>query len=894
MTVAIGLNETVKSGESPALSYMLSGAGRAETAILSMTQVVTQPGHAQTWQATFVLPSDAGLPEAETLRFIYSGTDDLNNVSSSILAGNQFQIYQGNLPPLSAPAGLTGQSLPAGKIKLSWNAVQEAAGYQIYRQAPGESSLTAYVKLGAVSGYTDEPSVDGAYKYAVASIRQENNQESVSGMSNTVEVVSDSVAPDAPQNLALNLTGAGISALWQASQLAETVTYSLYRLSLPEIISVAGLTPVKTGITETSAVDAQPSHTDHAYVVTAVDSAGNESSPSNSVYLNFELLPVSSLSVKQIENLPPVVSWTHSNAGAIAGYNIYLGTVKLNQSLLMGLSYTDTGYTGDERSYTIIAVDYNNTESVGRSITLPKINAVLQNNAQIKRGIMNRLEYVVDNNSPAKTDHIRLKVKLDKYQHTSEEFSIDAGLAKTVPVIVGGYADLPDIASLTITIEITPNEGEKVEIVRGTQVEIGNDVLGLELLNEEFVRGGAGKVQFTLTNTTQTDIEIITATGSGSSASNEITFYLMDTDGNVLSTTAYKQNLGEGIVTLSNGVTVARIPAGGSFTSQPVELAVPSSSPDNVIVQLDIAKIHYHYGQTEQVSIDGLSTTRQISLIDTSYYGGIVSITPESSTGDQDIIITGQAVDRSTGLLLPKVPLNLVISLAGFERTYSVYTNDSGEFSYSFMPMSGESGIYTVRAVHPDLLDKPVQGQFVINKINISPSIINLNIPRNYGKDISIQVTTGTGTSVNNLRLVYEALDQSEGALLQGVHVTLSSSAAYLGSGQTASLNFNIWADNNAAGTGKIILKVNSDESSWGSVIINTNFSEATPALYFTPDHIETGVALDDTVTETITLGNKGVADMYDVSLSLINQNGTTAPNWVYLNSASNQGNIPV
>jgi len=898
MTATIGINEAVKSGEVPALSYILSGAGRIETGVPPLTQVTAQAGHVQTWRGAFTLPSDAGLPDAETLRFIYSGRDDLDNVSVSILAENQFQIYQGQLPPLQAPTGLTGQSLPGGRIKLSWNEVTYAAGYQLYRQAPGEIDLIAYLRFGAVLEYTDEPSVDGDYKYAVASIRQENGQESVSGLSNIVTVASDSVAPDAPQNLALTLTGSGINAAWQASQSTETVTYSLYRSNLPEIISTAGLTHVKAGIAETTVIDSQPSDTDHAYAVTAVDSAGNESLPSNSVYLNFDLLPVSSLSVKQIENLPPVVSWTHSNASAIAGYNIYLGPegqkVKLNQDLLTELSYTDTGYTGDERRYTVIAVDDYNHESIGRSITLPKIEASLQDGAQIKRGIMNRLEYVVDNNSPAKTDHIRLKVTLDKYPHTSEEFSIDAGATKTVPVIIGGHADLPDISSLVTTIEIIPNEGEKVEIIRGTQVDVGNDLLGLELLNDEFVRGATGKVQFILTNTTQTDIEIITARGSGSTASNEITFYLMDTDGNVLSTTAFKQNLGEGIVTLSNGVTVARIPAGGSFTSQLVVLTVPASSPDNVIVQLDISKIHYRFGQPEQVSIDGMSTTRQITLMDTSYYGELLSITPETSNGDQDIMITGRAVDRSTGLALPKVPLNLVVSLEGFERAYKIYTDDNGGSSYTFHPMPGESGIYKVRVVHPDLLDKPVQGQFVINKINITPSIINLNIPRNYEKNISIQVAAGTGTSVNNLRLAYDTLDQPEGALPQGVHVTLGSSVAYVGSGQSASLGFSIWADNTAASTGKIVLKILSDESTWGSVIINTNFSEAKPALYFTPDHIETGVALDDTVTETITLENKGVADLNDVTLSLVNQNGTPAPNWVLLNASANQGIIAV
>jgi len=365
----------------------------------------------------------------------------------------------------------------------------------------------------------------------------------------------------------------------------------------------------------------------------------------------------------------------------------------------------------------------------------------------------------------------------------------------------------------------------------------------------------------------------------------------------VLSSEPFKQNLGEGIVTLANGQTVARIPAGSIFTSQFLELPVPLSSPDEVIIKLEIAQIYFHLGRPDQVSMGGLSTRHEISLIDTAYYGEVLSITPESSNGDEDIVITGQAVERDTGSPMPDVPLDLVISVNGFERTYEVFTGADGSFSFTFTPLAGESGLYNVRAVHPDLLDRPVQGQFVINRISITPAIINLSIPRNYEKEISIQVGAGDGTAVTNLRLIYDELDQPAGAFPDGVHVTIGSPIAALGSEETASLDFSIWADNSAEETGRIILKVKSDETgqdSWGSVIINTHFSDAQPALYFSPDHVETGVAFDDTVSETVILENRGVADLNDVSLAIVSDDGTPAPDWVHLNTDTDQGVIAI
>ena len=132
-------------------------------------------------------------------------------------ADNLFQVYQGELPPLETPQGLTAAALPEGKIRLTWNAVDEAVGYQLYRKAPGESELTEYQRLDLVEAYTDPTAVDGAYAYAVASIRRENDQETVSGQSAAVTVMSDSVAPGAPANLALELVANGIKAEWSAA-----------------------------------------------------------------------------------------------------------------------------------------------------------------------------------------------------------------------------------------------------------------------------------------------------------------------------------------------------------------------------------------------------------------------------------------------------------------------------------------------------------------------------------------------------------------------------------------------------------------------------------------------------------------------------------------------------
>jgi RHS repeat-associated protein len=900
VTATIGLNEQIKPGSQPQLSYRLSGDGRQAIDIDQLTEMSTQAGDTQTWQAQFSLPSDTGLSEAETFYFIYQGSDDLDNLSNRILTDNLFQVYQGELPPLEPPQGLTAVALPEGHIRLTWNAVAEAVGYLLYRKAPGESVLTEYQRLDLVDAYTDPTAVDGSYTYTLASIRRQNDQEAVSGQSAEVTAASDSMAPDAPRDLALELVANGIKAEWSPPPFTEAVTYSLYRTTASEIISVEGLDPLAVGIAQTLVVDPVPSPSAHCYVVTAVDAVGNESPPSNSFYLNFQLLPISGITVLQTDNDPPLLAWTHPG-GDIAGFDIYLETedepVKLNPALLIRQSYIDTGYAQDERHYTVTTQDNYGVVSLGRSIRLPQLAAVLVEGSRIKRGIMNRLDYVVSNEGSDRVTDIRLKVDVNSHVHSSDSFSLDPGTSLTIPVVVGGYDDLEGMTTLITTIEVTPQANETVQIMRSSYIEVEDGMLVLQIQNEEFTRAASGRVRFTLENTGEADIEIITARNSGKSPSDQINFYLVDEDDNVLMSKAFTQAVGDKIVTLSNRNTVARIGVGETFTSDAIAIPVPANAPDDVTIRLDIANVYYHQDQATQVTMEGLSTTHQIAMVDTTYYGEVTNIVPLTSTGDQDIVITGQAVERVSGDPMTNVPLNLVITVNGFERSTSVYTDNDGIFNHQFTPLTGESGVYKVRAVHPDRTDKPVHGQFVVNRVSVTPAAINLQVPKNYSKTVSIRVDTGEETAVNNLRLEYNQEDQSGGEYPQGVHLTADAAISNLDGNKTAWLPFTLWADNTADASGKLVLTVKSDESEpgvWGQVTVNTQFSEAGPVLHFSPNHVETGTSRGTAVTETVVLENKGLAPLKDVTLSLHNQDGSPAPDWVYLTSSADQGVIEV
>ena len=892
VTVNFTLTEAMKPGVLPQLSFLLSKAGRTPVAI----NAVSANGGLN-YQASFTLPTDAGQGAVETLQFVYLGQDDLDNQSTTITAPNRFQVYQGALPPAGTPLNFAARAQPGGKVKLTWNAVPDVVAYQLYRQAPNEAALSAYQRV-AGTDYSDTTTADGTYRYAIASIRSHNGQESLSAQSATLDVKADAVAPDAPQNLSLSLTGAGIKVLWQAPLTATDVaSYKVYRSNLNSITSVAGLTPIQANILSLGYIDPNPSLTEHSYVATAVDAAGNESPISNAAYLNFALLPVNTLNIVQSGTDQPVISWTHS-AQTIAGYDILVGQdnaqTKLNTSPLTVKTFTDTGYNNTERRYTVVAIDSNGAQ-IGRSLTLPNLSAQLTTGSTLKRGIVNNLQYWVMNNGTGNVDNIVVKVLAANRSHASASFSLKPGEGKNIPVIVGGYADLPNLATLTSTLEVTPNAGELVQIVRSSEIDVQDGSLTLGLTTDSFTRGGVGKIRFTLTNPGKVEMEVVTAQGTGSQPSNEMRFKLVDKDNNVLATQAYQQYTGN-VVTLANGKTVARLPAGALFTSDPVDLIIPGTAPNDLFVQLEIDQLHYHVGQADQVDIGGLSSRQAVSLIDTAYAGELTGISPASSFGDVPVVITGRAIDRTTQLALANVPLKLVFRVNGFERKFDLYTDAGGLFSYRFIPTASDAGQFKVSVVHPDILDRPDQGQFVINQVVVTPTRITLNSPRNYAQIINLGLTAGDGTTATNVRAVYTAADQPSGSLPPGVNVSLGN-PINLSTKQRANLPITISADNTANESGTLILKVLSDEKGTdplATLRIDYKFSEARASLYPSPSYVETGLARDAGTTEQVSLSNKGLAPAANVKATLLNADSSPAPGWITLATPGSLGSINV
>ncbi len=123
------------------------------------------------------------------------------------------------------------------------------------------------------------------------------------------------------------------------------------------------------------AIDPSPDQTHPSYYVTAIDNAGNESPPSDPVYQKHRApsrADAGDQPGRRLESSRELV-----RIGDIAGYDIYQGPegqqTKLNtQGLLTVTSFDDNGYSpAADRIYTVVTVDTNLMESLGRSLPTP-------------------------------------------------------------------------------------------------------------------------------------------------------------------------------------------------------------------------------------------------------------------------------------------------------------------------------------------------------------------------------------------------------------------------------------------------------------------------------------------------------------------------------------------
>ena len=270
---------------------------------------------------------------------------------------------------LDAPEVTPGGSA-SGKPVLTWDAVDGASGYQIYRAESGSGSF-ALLEETEETSYIDTTAAGGkVYDYKVIALSS-NTAVKNSGYSAPVSAASILTAPEAA--LSVSTTTGKPTVEWTTAEGA--VEYHVYRST-----SKSGdYEVVGTGITgETYTDETAAAGTTYYYKVMAV----GEHSAANSGFSNVvsglcKLANPTVTITGSSSSGKPVVKW--KTVEGAAKYRIYRSTkktsgFKLVKTAITARSYTDTdAVVGTNYYYKIMAIHENSAADSGYSAVVNRV-----------------------------------------------------------------------------------------------------------------------------------------------------------------------------------------------------------------------------------------------------------------------------------------------------------------------------------------------------------------------------------------------------------------------------------------------------------------------------------------------------------------------------------------
>ncbi|HEY6871735.1 MAG TPA: Ig-like domain-containing protein [Geobacteraceae bacterium] len=853
------------STTTPSLTLKASDGTTAQVSGLSSTD------NGIHWSGTL---DPGGLTEG-TAQFIIAGAKDrFGNTGATVKSGSTIILYKDSPPAPIIPAQLTTKSAKAGAVILSWAGSPDAQKYNIYRRDTDSQSVVGTVLAPAVT-FTDTPPADGTYYYNVSAV---GLLESESGKSAETAGTSDRTPPAVPTGVSLTLTGNGVEAAWnsQASGTDTPNAYRLYRAAAP-FTTISGLTPVIT-IKNSPAVDTAPSSSLRYYAVTALDVLGNESAPSTIEEIAFPVAPVKNLVLTLVDDGKPSVSW-EAGEGNLQGFYIYRNGNKINQTPTTSTSYSDGYYSGGTVAYGVSAVNSLGNESPVKEVTLPSVTIALKDGTTMHRGVLETVPLMAmlpaEATANLTIDAVSVKIGTLPESTESGPFTVVAGTPLEIDKVAATEANAPSQEAVVVTAIMNPSPGTTVKIARSSLVAVLGSGTALEIFNEPLVRGTQASVRIKVNNLGSARTEFLTSENNG--ATSHVTVTLKDEDGNTLAQGHLNQRTG-GAVVNSGSFATARLEPGESFLSDPITFAIPASAPYKVSLEAKIDNTYYHYNQADQVVAPGFTQAVDGSIADVSYLAQAKTDKSVYKQGEP-VQITGQATSTASGAPMPLVPVKIGVSVKGFDRFFTVTTDATGAFSYTFVPAAGEAGGYSVWATHPDLADRTVQAQFSIIGLQVYPALVNVQMLKGKYQDIPVTLTNLGGSSLTALTLTASASSGITASILNAGTDTLSA-------GEKRTITFRVAAAANAPDTGAASLAIATAEGLSGRVDANVSMVAPVPIINTSPSYIDTGLMRGTQRIASFTLTNTGYGVLQNARIE-----GPSLP-WLTLTMDKNLGDI--
>ena len=249
----------------------------------------------------------------------------------------------GNASAPAAPTNLTA-SVSGGSVSLSWDAVDGASSYKVYRDGSLLNSVSS-------NSFSESGLAYGTYLYEVASVNDSGESASKTSISADVH----EVAPSAPSDLSASVSGDSVSLSWSAANGASS--YKVYRDGdLVESVST-------NSFSENELDDGT-----YLYEVTSVNDYG-ESDSKASVSVTVDTSPPAAPTNLTASVSGNSVNLSWSSVSRASSYNIYRNGSHLDTISDTSFSDSDLNYD-DTYLYEVASVNEFGESADKASITV--------------------------------------------------------------------------------------------------------------------------------------------------------------------------------------------------------------------------------------------------------------------------------------------------------------------------------------------------------------------------------------------------------------------------------------------------------------------------------------------------------------------------------------------
>jgi RHS repeat-associated protein len=266
--------------------------------------------------------------------------------------------------------------------------------------------------------------------------------------------------------------------------------------------------------------------------------------------------------------------------------------------------------------------------------------------------------------------------------------------------------------------------------------------------------------------------------------------------------------------------------------------------------------------------------TAQVDVVGLS-----VSVALEHDTYDrgQDVPISGQVLS-ATGDPATNVAVAIAVRSSSTTRTFTAYTDVQGAFRYTFQPLAGEAGSYTVEArVQSNGLIQSASTGFRILGLWLQPASLSVDLSMNAARSVDLTLRNIGDIALTGLQYAVEDLDPAD-PLTASVDAGALPDRLEPGAQVTVPLLL-VSAEGVAPSTpAQVRLSAQSTEGSIETAVISVTLADAVARPVIEPQPLKVGVPPGDSTTRALTVTNAGFAPIAAAELRL---NAPAAYPWI-------------